>query len=95
MRHNLDFIHIEKNICDNIVYPLLHDKSISKDNKNARKDLIEMGIRRDLWQKDNEAYNLAVFSLMTNSKSPPKSCFLQLKRILKYQMTIQVTSPNV
>ncbi|XP_049364607.1 uncharacterized protein LOC125829432 [Solanum verrucosum] len=68
LRHNLDFMHIEKNICDNIIYTLLYDKSKSKDNENARKDLREMGIRRDLWLKDNGSYNLDVFSLMTDSK---------------------------
>ncbi|XP_075076271.1 uncharacterized protein LOC142162942 [Nicotiana tabacum] len=62
--HNLDFMHIEKNVCDNIIYTLLHDKSKSKDYINARKDLKEMGIKRDLWPDDNGTYHLAVFSLM-------------------------------
>ncbi|XP_016490283.2 uncharacterized protein LOC107810065 [Nicotiana tabacum] len=68
LRHNLDFMHIEKNICDNIIYTLLHDKSKSKDNINARKDLREIGIRRDLWLDDSGKYHLAVFSLMTDNK---------------------------
>ncbi|XP_016482962.1 uncharacterized protein LOC107803711 [Nicotiana tabacum] len=68
LRHNLDFMHIEKNICDNIIYTLLHDKSKSKDNINTRKDLREMGIRRDLWPDDSEKYHLAVFSLVTDNK---------------------------
>ena len=68
LRHNLDFMHIEKNICDNIIYTLLHEKSKSKDNLNARKDLKEMGIRRDLWPNDNGKYHLAVYSLTRDTK---------------------------
>ncbi|KAL6189175.1 hypothetical protein ACLB2K_040565 [Fragaria x ananassa] len=47
IRHNLDVIHIEKNICDNIVGTLLcMDKS--KDTVKARLDLEDMGIREEL-----------------------------------------------
>ncbi|XP_075084789.1 uncharacterized protein LOC142168035 [Nicotiana tabacum] len=84
LRHNLDFMHIEKNICDNIIYTLLHDKSKSKDNINARKDLREMGIRRDLWPDDSGKYYLAVFSLMTDNKKKldtKKSFLTTLKNI--------------
>lgn len=48
LRHNLDVIHIEKNMFDNIIYSLLNDKDKSKDNIKARKDLQDMGIRCDL-----------------------------------------------
>ena len=39
LRQNLDVMHIEKNICDNILFTLLNDSSRSKDHLNARKDL--------------------------------------------------------
>ncbi|XP_019417184.1 PREDICTED: uncharacterized protein LOC109328254 [Lupinus angustifolius] len=68
LRHCLDFMHIEKNIFDNIIYTLLHDRSKSKDNLKARKDLREMGIRSDLWSDDNDRYNLALFSLTRDNK---------------------------
>lgn len=85
LRHNLDFMHIEKNLCDNIVCTLLHDKSKSKDSENARKDLRKIGIRRDLWLKDNGSYNLAVFSLMTDSKKKvdTKKLFLTTLKNIK------------
>nr|KYP40480.1 hypothetical protein KK1_038167 [Cajanus cajan] len=35
LRHNLDFMHIDKNVCDNVMYTLLHEKDKSKDNLNA------------------------------------------------------------
>ncbi|XP_074373767.1 uncharacterized protein LOC141714130 [Apium graveolens] len=48
VRHNLDVIHIEKNICDKILGTLLNIGGKTKDHLNARQDLEEMGIRKDL-----------------------------------------------
>ncbi|XP_074377184.1 uncharacterized protein LOC141718704 [Apium graveolens] len=46
--HNLDVMHIEKNICDKILGTLLNIGGKTKDHLNARQDLEEMGIRKDL-----------------------------------------------
>ena len=54
LRHNLNVMHIENNVFDNLTYTLLDDKNKSKDNLNARKDLREMGIRSDLWPDHND-----------------------------------------
>nr|GFB72370.1 transposon, En/Spm-like protein [Tanacetum cinerariifolium] len=48
LRHNLDVIHIEKNVSDNIIRTLLGLDGKTKDNENTRKDLEEIGIRRNL-----------------------------------------------
>ncbi|XP_074351502.1 uncharacterized protein LOC141690616 [Apium graveolens] len=48
VRHNLDVMHIEKNICDKILGTLLNIGGKTKDNLNARQDLEEMGIKKDL-----------------------------------------------
>ena len=48
VRHNLDVMHIEKNVCDNILNTLLEKDGKCKDNLNARKDLLDMGIRHPL-----------------------------------------------
>lgn len=69
LRHNLDIMHIEKNVFDNMVYTLLDDKSKSKDNLNARKDLREMGIRSELWPDDDGKYSPARFTLDNNGKN--------------------------
>ena len=45
LRHNLDVMHIEKNVIDNILGTLLDIKGKTKDNLTARKDLEEMGLR--------------------------------------------------
>ncbi|XP_010233141.1 uncharacterized protein LOC100826217 [Brachypodium distachyon] len=46
--HNLDVMHIEKNICDNILGTLLEIDKKSKDTTNARKDLEDLRIRKKL-----------------------------------------------
>ena len=48
IRHNLDVMHIEKNICDSILGTLLNISGKTKDHLNARLDLQELGIRKAL-----------------------------------------------
>ncbi|KAI0501991.1 hypothetical protein KFK09_016936 [Dendrobium nobile] len=45
--HNLDVMHIEKNVCDNFIGTLL-DLDKSKDNLQARQDLVDIGIKAEL-----------------------------------------------
>ncbi|XP_020987664.1 uncharacterized protein LOC110275761 [Arachis duranensis] len=49
LRHNLDVMHIEKNVCDNIVFTMLNESGKSKHHLKARKDLQLMGIKHDMW----------------------------------------------
>ena len=51
-------MHIEKNVCDNIIGTLLDIEGKSKDNLKARKDLQDLNIREELWlrQKTNNKY---------------------------------------
>ena len=44
LRHNLDVMHIEKNVFENIIYTLLNDKEKSKDHIKDRIDLQDMAI---------------------------------------------------
>ena len=48
LRHNLDVMHIEKNLCDSILGTLLNISGKSKDHLNARLDLQEKGLRKSL-----------------------------------------------
>ncbi|XP_058787440.1 uncharacterized protein LOC131661819 isoform X1 [Vicia villosa] len=73
LRHNLDVMHIEKNVCDNVVYTLLNETGKSKDNLKAREDLKLMGIRKDLWPDSNKRFRPSLFT-MSNSN---KDIFLQ------------------
>ena len=49
IRHNLDVMHIEKNVCESLVGTILGIDGKSKDTYKARRGLEEMGIRRHLW----------------------------------------------
>ena len=46
LRHNLDVMHIEKNICHNIISTLLNIPEKMKDGVKACLDLLEMGVER-------------------------------------------------
>ncbi|XP_062100718.1 uncharacterized protein LOC133806640 [Humulus lupulus] len=48
LKHNIDVMHVEKNVCDSILGTLL-DNDKSKDTTNARQDLKNMGVRQSLW----------------------------------------------
>lgn len=53
IRHCLDVMHIEKNVCESIVGTLLDDPNKTKDGKKARLDLKELKIRSNLHLQDN------------------------------------------
>ncbi|KAK9277062.1 hypothetical protein L1049_006601 [Liquidambar formosana] len=48
LRHNLDVMHIEKNICDNVLGTLMSIDGKTKDTVKARMDLEAMGRRKEL-----------------------------------------------
>ncbi|XP_019260400.1 PREDICTED: uncharacterized protein LOC109238406 isoform X1 [Nicotiana attenuata] len=83
IRHNLDTIHIEKNVFDNIFWTLLNVDGKGKDNLNSRLDLQEMGIRKALHpkKKANGKYYLppACFTL----SNAQKDILLQVLRDVK------------
>ncbi|CAL1361192.1 unnamed protein product [Linum trigynum] len=72
LRHNLDVMHIEKNVCDNILWTLLNVNGRSKDNVNSRLDMQLMGIRRNLHPTRHVSGKLrvpiATFRLNTKEK---------------------------
>ena len=51
LRHNLDVMHIEKNVFDTLVGTILDIEGKTKDMIEARLDLEQMGIRSSLWMK--------------------------------------------
>jgi hypothetical protein len=57
LRHNLDVMHIEKNICDNLLGTLLDISGKTKDTIKARLDLADMNIKSELHlQKNGDSY---------------------------------------
>ncbi|CAH9081963.1 unnamed protein product, partial [Cuscuta epithymum] len=48
VRHCIDVMHVEKNVCDSIIGTLLNIPGKTKDGLNSRLDLVQMGIREEL-----------------------------------------------
>ncbi|XP_039145533.1 uncharacterized protein LOC120282747 [Dioscorea cayenensis subsp. rotundata] len=69
LRHNLDVMHIEKNVCNNILFTLLNDSSRSNDHLNARKDLRDIGCKPDLWPDENGKFVPAVYTMNKQGKN--------------------------
>jgi hypothetical protein len=83
LRHNLDVIHIEKNVMDNIFGTILDIKEKTKDDLAARQDLQEMGLRPKLHPftgDDGKTYMPAACHTMSNEE---KTNFLKVIRNLK------------
>ncbi|KAI5343117.1 hypothetical protein L3X38_010993 [Prunus dulcis] len=71
LRHNLDVMHVEKNVFDALVGTILDIEGKTKDTIKARLDLERMGIRRGLWMNrdsDKGRRDLAFFSMKPNDK---------------------------
>ncbi|CAN6552438.1 unnamed protein product [Malus baccata var. baccata] len=49
IRPNLDVMHIEKNVSDSVVGTILDLEGKSKDTHKARNDLMNLGIKENLW----------------------------------------------
>ena len=45
VRHCIDMMYMEKNICDSLIGTLLNIKGKTKDSLNGHQDLVYMGIR--------------------------------------------------
>ncbi len=84
LRHNLDVMHIEKNICANLFGTFLNIEGKTKDTIKARLDLEDMGIRQDLHLRPegdsyyvpsacyamNKDQKIAFFDFLRNVKFP-------------------------
>ena len=72
LQHNLDVMHIENNVMNNILDTLLNLKEQTKDNYKARLDLADMGIRSELHlqRKGDDKYTIstACFHMTTLEK---------------------------
>jgi hypothetical protein len=80
LRHNLDIMHIEKNVMDNILDTILDIKGKIKDNLAVRLDLQEMGLRPKLHSftaANGKTYMLAACHTMSKED---KEIFLKVLR---------------
>ena len=75
LRHNLDVMHIEKNIFDNIIGTLLDIPGKTKDHVRGRYDLQEMGIRKNLHPRDVGGGRVEIANSCFSMTSEEKSKF--------------------
>lgn len=82
VRHNLDVMHIEKNICDALIGTLLNIPGKTKDSVASRLDMVAMGIRTGLKPQPGgkkEKLPLASWNLMLNEKKTVCNSFYGMK----------------
>ncbi|WOG83043.1 hypothetical protein DCAR_0102217 [Daucus carota subsp. sativus] len=82
VRHCLDFMHIEKNVCESIIGTLLNIPGKTKDGMKARLDLQQMGVRAELapQQKGKRTYlPPACFTLSRKEKISFCECLSTVK----------------
>jgi hypothetical protein len=83
LRHNLDVMHIGKNVMDNILGRILDIKGKTKDDLAARQDLQEMGLRPKLHPftgNDGKTYMPAACHTMSSEE---KTKFLKVIQNLR------------
>jgi hypothetical protein len=51
--HSIDVMHVEKNVCENLLGTLLNTDEKTRDYGHARADLKKMKIRTELWLNDS------------------------------------------
>ena len=83
LRHNLDVMHIEKNICEYILGTFLGIAGKTKDTINGRLDLEDMGIRKNLHLKrDGNSYSVPHAPYVLNKTQ--KLAFCDFLRSVKF-----------
>jgi len=84
IRHNLDVMHIEKNICDNIVGTLLNIEGKTKDTPNARLDLKDMNIRRNLHLDKDENGKIKKYAAEYTLEPADRRAFCEFLKSVKF-----------
>ncbi|XP_074289447.1 uncharacterized protein LOC141614599 [Silene latifolia] len=82
VRHSLDVMHIEKNVCDSLVGTLLNIPGKTKDGVSARDDLKELGIRKELHivERNNKIFlPPAAYTLSRKEKKEFCECLAGVK----------------
>jgi hypothetical protein len=86
VRHSIDVMHIEKNVCERLLETLLNTDGKTMNHGHARVDLKKMGIRQELWLDDSVKGTELSTSCITHSKHE-KEFFWVLE---KYESSIRL-----
>ncbi|XP_074322753.1 uncharacterized protein LOC141659723 [Apium graveolens] len=80
LRHNIDVMHTEKNVFENIFFTMIGDTKKMKDNRKAREDCKELGVHRELWIQDDGTMPNAPYVLSRD----------QLLKLFRWIYTLQL-----
>ncbi|XP_074323719.1 uncharacterized protein LOC141660630 [Apium graveolens] len=80
LRHNIDVMHTEKNVFENIFFTMIGDTKKTKDNRKAREDCKELGVHRELWIQDDGTMPNAPYVLSRD----------QLLKLFRWIYTLQL-----
>ncbi|KAH7851731.1 hypothetical protein Vadar_015845 [Vaccinium darrowii] len=83
VRHNLDVMHIEKNICDSVLATLLNYVGKSKDHLKARRDLIEIGIISELHPIEDASGRIYLPAACFSMDKKEKDIFCKVLKFVK------------
>jgi hypothetical protein len=83
LRHNLDVMHIEKNICESLIVTILNIIRKTKDTVKARLDLKDLGIRKELQLREEGGSCRMPHARYTLSKEQKKA-FCDFIREIKF-----------
>ncbi|KAL0402233.1 UNVERIFIED_CONTAM: hypothetical protein Slati_4253200 [Sesamum latifolium] len=96
IRHNLDVMHIEKNVFDNIFNTVMDIKGKTKNNLNARKDLQIICNRPELEVEERRPYVMpkAVYTLTRDQKKRIFEWITSLKDWFKCRVKDEISYPE-
>jgi hypothetical protein len=83
LRHNLDVLHIEKNICESLIATLLNIVKKTKDTAKARLALKDLGIKPELQFRENGDSCVMPIARYTLNKDQKKE-FCDFLRKIKF-----------
>ena len=84
VRHAIDVMHVEKNVCDSLVGTLLDIPGKTKDTLQARKDLQDMNIRLELHPVDMDNGKKHLPPAAHNLSKKQKTAFLECLQGIKF-----------
>jgi hypothetical protein len=74
VRHSMDVIHVEKNVCESLLRTLFNIDGKTRDHGHAQADLKKMEIRPELWLDDSVKGTELPTSCITLSKHEKEFC---------------------
>ncbi|XP_074299858.1 uncharacterized protein LOC141631031 [Silene latifolia] len=95
VRHCIDIMHVEKNVAESLIGTLLNIPGKTKDGYKARKDIEEMGIRKELAPHENgkRAYlPPACYTLSKKEKTIVCECIRGIKVPHGYSSNMKILS---